>query len=80
MHKEVWKILDAGITKPSYSPWELLVVLVEKKNVSTRFCVDYRRLNFVIKKDTYPLPRIDKTLDQLEGACIFSSLDMALGF
>ena len=80
VHEEVRKMLDAGVTKPSYSPWASPVVLVEKKDASTRFCVDYCRLNAVTKKDTYPLPRIDDTLDQLEGASIFSSLDMASGF
>ena len=80
VHEEVRKMLDAGVMKPSYSPWASPVVLVEKKDASTRFCVDYQRLNAVTKKDTYPLPRIDDTLDQLEGASIFSSLDMASGF
>ena len=80
VHEEVKKMLDAGVTRPSYSPWASPVVLVEKKDASTRFYVDYRRLNAVTKKDTYPLPKIDDTLDQLEGANIFSSLDMASGF
>ena len=53
---------------------------MEEKDASTRFCIDYRRLNALIKKDNYPLPRIDNTLDQLESATIFSSLDLASGF
>jgi hypothetical protein len=77
---EVKCMLDAGVASPSYSPWALPVVLVEKKDASTRFCVDYRRLNALTKKDNYPLPRIDDTLDQLESATIFSSLDLASGF
>ena len=80
VHEEVRKMLDVGVTKPSYSPWASPVVLVKKKDASTRFCVNYRRLNAVTKKDMYPLPRIDDTLDQLEGASIFSSLDMASRF
>ena len=42
-----------------------------------RFCVDYRVLNKVAKKDEYPLPRIEDMLDMLGGAAYFTSLDLA---
>ncbi|KZS06381.1 Uncharacterized protein APZ42_030182 [Daphnia magna] len=56
------------------------VVLVEKKYKSLRFCVDYRKLNSVTIKDSFPLPRIDTTLDQLHGKKFFTTLDLASGY
>ena len=69
-----------GVIQPSNSPWNSPVVLVKKKNGDIRFCVDYRALNEVTKRDTYPLPRIDDSIDSLSGASIFSSLDLKSGY
>ncbi|GFV37775.1 hypothetical protein TNCV_3040331 [Trichonephila clavipes] len=73
-------MLDEGIVQPSESPWSSPVVLVRKKDGSWRFCVDYRKLNSVTKKDVYPLPRIDDTLDCLKSAKFFSSMDLRSGY
>ena len=62
------------------SPWAGPIVLVQKPDGSIRFCVDYRKLNDATHKDSYPLPRIDGTLDRLGGAQYFSTLDRQLGY
>ncbi|UYV65326.1 hypothetical protein LAZ67_3003950, partial [Cordylochernes scorpioides] len=77
---EVNKMEKLDIIQPSESPWASPVVLIRKKDGSWRFCVDYRRLNKITKKDAYPLPRIDDTLDCLRGARFYSSMDLQSGY
>ena len=72
-------MVNLGIIEECTSPWTSPVVLIKKKDGSTRFCVDYRQLNEVTIKDSYPLPRIDDSLDDLSAAKWFSTLDLASG-
>ena len=63
--RAIQEIHQQGLIEPSTSPWSSPIVLVKKKDGGLRFCVDYRRLNAVTRKDSYPLPRIDDTLEAL---------------
>ncbi|CAH8642613.1 unnamed protein product [Dicrocoelium dendriticum] len=80
LRKMIEDMLDAKIIIPSKSPWSSPIVLVKKKNGSLRLCIDYRKLNDVTRKDSFPLPRIDDTLEALSGAQWFSTLDLASGY
>jgi hypothetical protein len=62
------------------SPWAAPIVLVLKKTGDTRLCVDFRKLNAITKKDSFPLPRIDDVLDLPQGQKYFSTLDLASGY
>ena len=76
----VHEMLEQGVIEPSASPWASPIVLVQKKDGNVHFCVDYRKLNQVTKLDEFPLPRIDDTLDILNGSRYFSALDLASGY
>ena len=78
--EHVNQMLSKNVIEKSNSPWSSPVVLVGKKDGSIRFCIDFRKLNAVTKKDTFPLPRIDETLEVLGNATVFSTLDIFSGF
>lgn len=78
--QELEKMLRLNVIELSSSAWSSLIVLVTKKDRSTRFCIDYRKLNDVTVKDAYPLPRIDECLDSLWVSKWFSSMDLNSGF
>ena len=73
-------MLKVGAIRKSTSPWASPVILVRKKDGSLRFCIDLRKLNSRTIKDAYSLPHIEESLDCLNGACIFTSLDLKSGY
>lgn len=80
LQSEVQSMPEKRIIKSGHSPWLSLVVLEGKKDRSLRFCDDYHNLNAVTQFASYPLPRIDKTLDHLSEAQWFTTLDLISGY
>ena len=78
--EQIAEQLEQDIIVPSTSPWSSPVCMVTKKDGTIRFCVDYRKLNGLTKKNSYPLPRIDETLDSLGGNQYFCTLDLKSGY
>ncbi|XP_070054329.1 uncharacterized protein [Nicotiana tomentosiformis] len=68
LKEHLQELLDKGFIRPTVLPWGVLVLFVQKKDVTIRMCIDYMQLNKVTIKKKYPLPRIDDLLDQLQGA------------
>ena len=77
---EVQRMLSEQFIEAAQSEWASPVVLVNKPDGSLRFCIDYRKLNALTVKDTYPLPRMDECLDSLGDAVVFSTLDCNSGY
>ena len=73
-------MLSNGIIRPSYSPWNAPVMLVEKRDNSTRLVCDFRGVNDITKKDTYPLPHIKDVIDKMAGSKYWSTLDAASAY
>lgn len=73
---EVDKMLNLGVIEPSKSAWSSPIVMVKKPNNEYRFCIDFRKVNQVTKKDAYPLPYINSILDRLQDAKVLSSIDL----
>ena len=79
--RQMEALLKAGLIEKSASPYNAPLLCVKKANGTIRVCVDFRKLNEITIKDTYPMPRIDDLFDRLgQGAQIFSALDLASGF
>ena len=80
MREHLKLMLEVGAIHLSNSPWCNAVVLVRKKDGSLRFCIDFRKLNLLTRKDSHPFPCIGETLDSLVGSAIYSTFDLTSGF
>ncbi|CAG8799255.1 12837_t:CDS:1, partial [Racocetra persica] len=80
LQQEIEKMKELGVIRPSTGPWSSSIIIVPKKNGKKRLCVDYCKLNAVIKKDIYPLPNINNVLDSFRKAIWFFSFDLASGY
>uniref|UniRef100_A0A8R1EDM9 Reverse transcriptase n=1 Tax=Caenorhabditis japonica TaxID=281687 RepID=A0A8R1EDM9_CAEJA len=74
------KMLAQKVIRESKSPWSSPVVLVKKKDGAIRMCIDYRKVNKVVKNNAHPLPHIEATLQSLSGKKIFTTLDLLAGY
>ena len=80
VEKQIKKLSEKGMIRPSASPWAAPVIFAKKKDGTLRMCVDYRALNRITTADSYPIPRIDDNLDRLGGCSVFSIIDLESGF
>ena len=80
LKKQLEDLVGYKFIQPSKSPFGAPVIFVKKKDGSTRMCIDYRALNKITKKNSYPLPRVDELLDRLNGAKYFSKIDLRSGY
>ena len=78
--EQLEKMLEDDIIEPSESPWASPITLVPKPGGGVRFCCDFRRLNSITKRNSYPLPSIDDIFDSMTGAKVFSTLDLRSGY
>ena len=78
--KEIDKMLKNGVIRKAKGPWGSPVVIVDKKDGTKRFCIDYRKINDITVTDAHPLPRIDDLLERFRKANWFSSIDLASGY
>ena len=74
------EMMNAGVIRPSRSPWAFPMALAPRKDGTMRFCIDYRKLNQITKKDAYLIPRVDDGIAALKKAKYYTALDLLSGY
>ena len=80
IEEHVKKMLEIDLIEPSKSPWSSPVVVITKPDGEKRFCIDYRKINKITIRDTFPLPRIDDIIPMIGKNRYFIGLDLASGY
>ena len=80
LKKQLEALLAKGYIRPSVSPYGAPVLFAPKKDGGLRLCIDYRGLNKITVKNSFPIPRMDDMLDRLHGAKYFSKMDLHSGY
>ena len=76
----IQQMIESDVIRPSISPWASPILLTKKADGSTRFCIDFRKVNNITKKDSYPICNITESLESLKGSQWFSIMDLQSGF
>ena len=80
VEKQAEQMIKDGIACLSTSPWASNLLLIKKKDGTTRFIIDYRQLNDVTVKDSYPMPNVREIIDNMKGSKYFSKIDTASAY
>ena len=76
MHEELQKLIEQGVVEESRSEWNNPVVMVKKHSGEPRMCIDFRKVNEVSRKDSYPTPHMDTILNKLKKARYITTIDL----
>ena len=80
VNKEIEKMLEMGIIRPSTNPWAASVVIVPKPDGTIRLCVDYRKINCVTNMNAYPIPSMERMIEKIASAKYISTIDLTKGY